>query len=260
MRRPRRAAGAGAAGGQREMREPQRGEGEHQRVEPDRDDSDQQAQRSVPRRPSPTASTARRRGSHRPCPWPAARQRCARRTQCAARPALACAASTSKASTRHVEPAPDQRRQHQHQRRHEPQRHADAPGPAARPACSPATTARPATRRAPPRSFQAGEAPLDDQVHERRRHQQATSSSDTTTITGTASATTISGAISAAQRAAADRLQPLQQRVDQRPFLERARAPGHRRLPVEPAQHERQRRRPASSGSSDHRITRGCRQ
>ena len=85
--------------GQRVVREPERGEREHQRVEPDRDDDQQRREHAASARRAPRPATARRRGSRRrrPCPAAASGARAGwpRRSS-----AEACSASTSKAITR----------------------------------------------------------------------------------------------------------------------------------------------------------------
>jgi hypothetical protein len=117
-----------------------------------------------------------------------------------------------------AQPAPDQRRQHQHQRRHQPQRHAEHQRQQRQQRCRPATrSALPAPGRAA-LALQRRKAPPHHQVATMAGViSQATSSSDSTTITGTASATTISGASTVRQLLAAHRFQPLQQRGHQRP-------------------------------------------
>ena len=179
--------------GQREVREPQRGKGEDQRVQPDRRPAPAAARRSAWPRSAPTSSTAARRGSRRRRPSPAAPSGDARSSEVAlvaagvrgqhvvgrARGRSASPRSTAAAPAPAAAPATAAR---------------SAPAPAAPPWCRPATTAAPATR--PRRGVPPGRESAAPPPGRRwpASSASATSSSDTTTSTGTASATTIIGA------------------------------------------------------------------
>ena len=177
-------------------------------------------------------------------------QRCSRMRSCRS---LAAGVFGEHVEAHHAvgQPAPDQRRHQQHQRRDEPQRHRDDAARAAPPASQPSAPSSAATKRAAALALELREAararpgrPCAGVISA------ATSSSDSTTITGTARRSG-SAARSGCRAADAGRVEPAEQRehpgpaVHRRPRAARPRPPSSQVAEQgrDPADHDQRQQR-----------------